>query len=134
MNAGCPLARWRFGCWAKPKGNGAIMFHMLTCFDLQPDVEIGAFRAAYSDFVAYMQSIDLVARTGPIGQRQRDTKMDTDGERDHEYFVIMSFRDRAQVDAAYARILPHREPAESAHNAIQSKMQNPIFICWQDLE
>ncbi len=110
------------------------MFHMLTCFDLKPDVEIGAFRAAYSDFVAYMQGIDLVEGTGSIGRRQRDTRMDTDGERDHEYFVIMSFRDRAQVDAAYARILPHQEPAESVHNAIQSKMHNPIFICWQDIE
>jgi hypothetical protein len=46
----------------------------------------------------------------------------------------MSFRDRAQVDAAYARILPHQEPTESVHKAIQSKMRNPIFICWQDLE
>ncbi len=110
------------------------MFHMLTCFDLKPDVEIGAFRAAYLDFVAYMQSIDLVAHTGPIGRRQRDTRMDTDGERDHEYFVIMSFRDRAQVDAAYSRIRPHQEPTESVHKAIQSKMRNPIFICWQDLE
>ncbi len=110
------------------------MFHMLTCFDLEPDVEIGAFRAAYSDFVAYMQGIDLVARTGPIGQRQSDTPMDTDGERDHEYFVIMSFRDRAQVDAAYAQFLLHQGPTKSVHNAVQSMMQKPIFICWQDIE
>jgi hypothetical protein len=27
--------------------------------------------------------------------------MDTDAERRHEYFVIMSFRDRAQVEAAH---------------------------------
>jgi hypothetical protein len=76
------------------------MFHMLTCFDLKPGIEIGAFRAAYLGFVEYMRSIDLVECTGPIGQRQRDTRMDTDGERDHEYFVIMSFRDRA-------RSMPH---------------------------
>ncbi len=110
------------------------MFHMLICFDLKPNVEIGAFRAAYLDFVAYLQGIDLVARTGPIGRRQRDTKMDTDGERDHEYFVIMSFRDRAQVDAAYAQFRLHQEPTSSVHNAVQSMMQNPIFICWQDIE
>ncbi len=57
------------------------MFHMLTCFDLKVDVEIGAFRPAYSDFVAYMRSLDLVEHSGPIGQRQSDTRMDTDGER-----------------------------------------------------
>jgi hypothetical protein len=45
------------------------MFRMLTCFDLAPGVEIGAFRAAYSDFVAHMQGIDLVAGTGSIGRR-----------------------------------------------------------------
>ncbi len=110
------------------------MFHMLTCFDLKPDVEIGDFRAAYSDFVAHMQGLDLVARTGPIGRRQSDTPMDTDSERDHQYFVIMSFRDRAQVDVAYARHLTHQEPTKSVHNAVQSQMLNPIFICWQDIE
>ncbi len=110
------------------------MFHMLTCFDLKPGIEIGAFRAAYLGFVEYMRSIDLVECTGPIGQRQRDTRMDTDGERDHEYFVIMSFRDRAQVDAAYAKLAAHAEPADSGHEAIHSKIQNQIFICWQDME
>ena len=110
------------------------MFHMLTCFDLKPDVEIGAFRAAYSDFVAHLRSIEMVAGTGPVGRRQNDTPMDTDGERDHEYFVIMSFRDRAQVDAAYAQFKLHQEPTNSIHGAVRSMMQNPIFICWQDIE
>ncbi len=51
--------------------------------------------------------------------------MDTDDERDHEYFVVMSFKDRPQVDAAYAYILKHVEPGETSHNS--------VFICWQDL-
>ncbi len=34
------------------------MFHMLTCFDLKPGAEIGAFRAAYSDLVAHLQGIE----------------------------------------------------------------------------
>ncbi len=110
------------------------MFHMLTCFDLTPDVEIGAFRAAYSDFVAHLQSIGLVEGTGPIGRRQSDTPMDTDSERDHEYFVIMSFRDRAQVDVAYAQFLSRQEPTNSIHHKVQTMMQNPVFICWQDVE
>ena len=107
---------------------------MLTCFDLKPGIDIEAFRAAYLGFVDYMRSIDLVERTGPIGRRQSDTKMDTDDERDHQYFVIMSFRDRAQVDAAYAKLVPHEEPARTAHEAVYSNIQNQIFICWQDME
>ena len=110
------------------------MFHMLTCFDLEPGVGIEAFRAAYTEFVEHMRSIGLVEGTGPIGRRQNDTRMDTDSERDHEYFVIMSFRDQAQVDAAYALIALHEEPAESVHVAAYSKLRNPVFICWQDIE
>ena len=110
------------------------MFHMLTCFDLKPGIEIGAFRASYLEFVEFMKGIDMVESTGPIGQRQSDSGMDSDDERDHEYFVIMSFRDRAQVDAAYAELIPHEDPAESAHKSVYSKVQNQIFICWQDLE
>jgi len=110
------------------------MFHMLTCFNLKPEVEIGEFRVAYMDFVEHMRSIDLVEGSGPIGLRQSNTNMDSDSERDHQYFVIMSFRDRAQVDAAYAKLVPHEEPEESAHAAVYSKVRNQIFICWQDLD
>lgn len=110
------------------------MFHMLTCFDLKPNVGIGDFRAAYSDLVAHLQSIDMMAGTGPVGRRQSDTPMDTDGERGHAFFVIMSFRDRAQVDATYAQFLLRQEPTQSIHHKVQTMMRNPVFICWQDIE
>ncbi len=110
------------------------MFHMLTCFNLKPGIEIGTFRDAYQRFVEHMRSIDLVVGTSPIGRRQSDTKMDTDGERDHKYFVIMSFRDRAQVDRAFAKLMQHEGTEEIVHQAVYSKAANPIFICWEDME
>ena len=110
------------------------MFHMLSCFDLEPGADIEVFRTDYLEFVAQMKSIDLVESTGPIGIRQNDTPMDTDDERGQEYFVIMNFRDREQVDAAYAHIESHKEPGEVVHISIYSKARNPIFICWQDME
>ena len=67
------------------------MFHMLSRFDLNPGEEVGTFQSAYAAFVDEMKRIDLVESTGPIGNRQRDTPMDTDDEREHEYFVVMSF-------------------------------------------
>jgi len=109
------------------------MFHMLSCFDLKPGGNIRAFRSAYADFVADMKSLGLVEDCGPVGRRQSDTPMDTDDERDHEYFAIMSFRDRAQVDAAYSYIMKHVEPGEASHNGVYEKVKNPVFICWQDL-
>lgn len=110
------------------------MFHMLTCFDLKPGIDIGMFRTAYMAFVDHMRGAGLVEGTGQIGRRQSDTRMDTDRERDHQYFVIMSFRDRAQVDAARAKLVPHEEPEESAHRAVYSKVRNQIFICWEDID
>ena len=109
------------------------MFHMLTCFNLKKGVDLNAFTDAYGDFVDHMKSIGLVESTGPIGKRQSDTPMDTDGERDHQYFVVMSFRDRAQVDEAVSLLGSHQEPSETAHHAVYSKASNPIFICWQDV-
>lgn len=110
------------------------MFHMLSWFDLKPEQEIKAFKSAYLQFVEQMQTLDLVESSGPIGQRQADTPMDTDDDRDQQYFVMMTFRDRPQVDKAYAHIMAHIEPGEATHDAVYSKVGNPIFICWQDIE
>lgn len=106
---------------------------MLSCFNLQPGEDIDSFNSNYISFVDEMKRIELVESSGAIGRRQSDTPMDTDGERDHEFFVIMSFRDRAQVDAAYAHIEKHFGPADAAHDEVYSKVIDPVFICWQDL-
>ncbi len=108
------------------------MFHMLTCFDLRPGIELGAFRQALADYTAHLQELDLVESSSPIGRRQADTILDTDGERDQQYFTIMTFQDRAQADAAVDYIKAHTEPGHSIHDAVYSKVQGQIFICWQD--
>jgi hypothetical protein len=110
------------------------MFHMLSWFDLKPEQDIKRFNAAYRHFVEQMQTLDLVESSGPIGQRQSDTPMDTDNDRNQQYFVMMTFRDRPQVDKAYAHIMKHIEPGEATHDAMYSKVVNPIFICWQDID
>lgn len=109
------------------------MFHMLSCFDLKPGEDIDTFRVGYEAFVSEMQKLDLVIDSGPIGARQSDTPMDTDDERDHDYFAVMSFRDRPQVDAAYAHIMEHIGPGDAAHDTIYTRVENPVFICWQDI-
>ena len=109
------------------------MFHMISCFNLKPGVDIEQFRSAYAIFVDEMKRIGLVESTGPIGRRQNDTPMDTDDERNHEYFVVMSFRDRPQVDAAYDHILQHVGSSDEAHDSVYKRVQDPVFICWQDL-
>ena len=109
------------------------MFHMLTCFNLKPGITIEEFQQSVADFAAHLLDIDLIHSTGPVGRRKTDTIMDTDSERDHEYFFIISFRDREQCDRSADYILPHEEPGESIHHAVYSKVKDQIFICWEDL-
>ena len=109
------------------------MFHMLTSCDLKPGVTIDAFRHSLAEFTAHLLAADLVHATGPVGRRQRHDIMDTDSERNHEYYFIMSFRDLAQCDRAVEYIFRHEEPAESIHNALTDNVQDPIFTCWEDI-
>lgn len=109
------------------------MFHMLSCFNLAPGTTLEAFREAVERFDAHLELHGLVHETGPIGRRQKHPVMDTDEERDHEYFFVMSFEDRAQCDRAVEHIYAHREPADSIHGAVLEKVADPIFICWEDV-
>ncbi|MEM8813840.1 MAG: hypothetical protein AAGF59_14605 [Pseudomonadota bacterium] len=109
------------------------MFHMLSCFNLKPGIDIDVFHRLYAEFVETMREAGLVESSGPVGRRQNDTPMDTDDERDHEFFSVMTFKDRPQVDAAYAYLTERSEPAQSAHFGIFRWVEKPVFICWQDL-
>ena len=109
------------------------MFHMLTFFDLKPGTSIDEFRQSLSAFIAHLSKIDLLQSSGPVARRQRHKIMDTDSERDQEYFFVVSFRDRARCDLAVEHLLRHEEPAESIHNAMYSGVHEPIFTCWEDL-
>ena len=123
------------------------MFHMLSCFNLRPDRTVDEFRRSVAGFTAHLKKIDLVESAGPLGRRQTDTItesagplgrrqtdtiMDTDTERDHEYFFIMTFRDRAQCDGAVEHIYSLTEPEDSVHKAVYAMIENPVFICWED--
>ena len=109
------------------------MFHMLTCFDMNPEYALEDFRQSLTEYTDHMRGLDLVVDYDPIGRRQSDTIMDTDDERDHQYFMLMHFRDRAQCDNAVEYILAHKEPGASIHKEVYSKVQNQVFICWQDI-
>ena len=109
------------------------MFHLLSCFNLKPDRTVQEFRRSVADFTAHLKNIDLIHSTGPVGRRQTDTIMDTDSERDHQYFFIMTFRDRAQCDQAVQHIFSRSEPEDSVHKAMHAMIEDQIFICWEDI-
>ncbi len=108
------------------------MFHMLTCFNLETPTTVDQFSKALSAFDEHMKSKGLLEKTGPIGRRQHHPIMDTDDERDHEFFFIMSFRDREQCDRAVELIESAAEPDSSIHKAVYANIRDQIFICWED--
>jgi hypothetical protein len=106
---------------------------MLTCFNLAPETTIEEFRRSLAGFTRHLLDLGLIYSRGPIGRRQKDTIMDTDHERDHDYYFLMSFRDRAQSDRAVEHIYAHKEPGESIHRSLFSKIRDESFICWEVL-
>lgn len=110
------------------------MFHMLTCFNLEPGISIEEFKKSLDALTDRMVDLGLLHATGPVGRRQRHPVMDTDAERDHEFFFMMSFTDREQCDRAVEHMLPRSGSDDALHRATYENVKDPIFICWEDIE
>jgi len=108
------------------------MIHMMSRFDLKDGVDLKTFREDYRAFVALMQAKGLVEETGPVGRRVADTPMDTDEAVASTYFVVMSFRDRAQMDEAYTHIAATFAGDENGHPSVHTAVTNSAFLCWDD--
>jgi|TARA_B110000902_G_scaffold266589_1_gene354950 hypothetical protein len=110
------------------------MFQMLSCFDLKPGISMAEFQHALNQYCEHLMVRGLLESCGPIGQRQRDTILDTDDERDQQFFMLMFFRDKAQSDKAVEFISDNLAIDNSLHRQLYSKADNFIFICWQDVQ
>jgi len=106
---------------------------MHTSFDLQPDVELDTYRAALENFSQLMKARGLVVETGPVMERCRHPIMDTDTQRDQQYFFVMSFADREQCDAAVRHIQSADPESDPIHRAVYENIVDPIFTCWIEL-
>jgi len=108
------------------------MIDMLSSFDLKPGQDVKTFQADYADFVADLTEAGMIVGAGPLGKRVADTPMDTDDNRDHSWFSILSFHDRHQLDAAYAYIEARQSPSTTSHIRMYRRITNAIFLCWED--
>ena len=109
------------------------MFHMLSCFNLAEGSSLEQYEGYVARFTAELKASGLVHSIGPIGRRQRHPVMDTDDERDHEFFFIISFEDREQCDRAVAEVFRHEGSLDDAHASILGPVADPVFICWEDI-
>ena len=108
------------------------MLHMHTSFDLTQGTNIEEFGTALDTFSEMMIAKGLVVTTGPIAKRCKHPIMDTDDTRSHQYFFIMSFRDREQCDAAVSHIQEAATDSDPVHRAVYASIVDPIFSCWID--
>lgn len=110
------------------------MIHMLSSFDLKPGEDFETFAKDYQIFLDDLRSADMIADAGPLGQRVVATPMDTDADRTQHYFSVMRFRDRAQLDAAYAHIDARARPGTETHLRMYRRLTNTVFLCWEDTD
>ena len=108
------------------------MIQMISSFDLKADVDFSVFESAYSIFIEDLKTADVIEDARPLGERVKNTPMDTDSERSQTYFSIISFRDRKQLDASYAYIENMQQPATGNHILMYSLITNAVFLCFTE--
>ena len=108
------------------------MYQFISCIKLKPGVTVDDFQQSLEQFTAHLLTEDLVVSVSPLGRRDRHPVMDSDDERDHEYFFTIAFRDRAHCDRAVEYIYGHSEPGHTIHETLYAKVDDPVFFCWDE--
>ncbi|QGX99790.1 hypothetical protein EI983_16555 [Roseovarius faecimaris] len=109
------------------------MIHMLSGFNLKDDESLETFRADYAAFVKDLEAAGVIAGASPLARRVADTPMDTVEDNPRQYFSVLSFRDRAQLDASYAHIEARAAPGTSSHLTMYRRLRDTVFTCWEDM-
>ncbi|MFK7939269.1 MAG: hypothetical protein AB8B82_07815 [Roseovarius sp.] len=110
------------------------MIHMLSSFNLRDGEDFATFRADYTHFVEELTEAGVITGAGPISTRLSDTPMDTDDDNPAQVFSILSFRDRAHLDQAYAHIEARAALGTKSHIRMYMRLRDTVFTCWQDVE
>ncbi len=110
------------------------MFVMLSSFNLRDGESVESCQAAIQAFARHMQAQQMLLSVGPLGTRVANTPMDTDDERELNYFFLSYFESREQSDRAYNLIEQGAEPSVSIHRAMISKVRDAVFTCWNEID
>ena len=108
------------------------MIHMLSSFDLNTNEDWNIFASDFDNFINTLKSTGIILGSDPLGHRVDDTPMDTDIERRQRCFSVIHFRDRAQLDSAYAHIQANTQPGTAIHLRMYRRLTNAVFLCWED--
>lgn len=109
------------------------MVHMHSCFNLRHGEKAQVFQERVRQFTQQLREAGLVHSVGAIGRRLHHPILDTDDERDQEFYFVMTFESRAQCDRAVDRILGRDQPMTSMHETVFEAVCDPVFTCWEDI-
>jgi len=103
------------------------MDHYHAFFDLKPGVRDTELAQAVAAYMKYLKSNGLIEdwrlTRRKLGLGPRDLG---------EFNLVMQTRDLAQLDAAFGHVATRREPVESVHFAVNSKVTNLTFALYRD--
>ncbi len=103
------------------------MDHYHVWFDLRPGVKDMDFARAFAAFMAQLKARGVIAE-GRLTRRKLGLGHPALGE----FHAVMTVRDLAQLDAAFAVVAGRGEPVERTHHAVNSQVQNPVFALYRD--
>src|SRR5512139_3375109 len=103
------------------------MDHYHAFFDLKPGVKDLELADAVNRYMNYLKSNGLIE-----GWNMARRKLGLGPKELGEFHVIMQTKDLAQLDAAFGHVASRREPVESVHFDVNSKVTNLIFALNRD--
>ena len=103
------------------------MDHYHAWFDLKPGVKDMDFARAFEAYMALLKEKGVIA-----DWRLTRRKLGLGPKELREFHAAMTVRDLAQLDAAFTLMASRSEPAEGAHHAVNSQVQNAFFALYRD--
>ncbi|HUO98307.1 MAG TPA: DUF6614 family protein [Rhizomicrobium sp.] len=103
------------------------MDHYHTWFDLKPGVGDMEFAGAMARYMDHLKERGLIE-----GWRLTRRKLGFGPRELGEFHIVMETKNLAQLEEAFAHVASRREPVESVHFGVNSKVQNPKFALYRD--
>ncbi len=107
------------------------MLRMHVLFDLKDGSDEGSFHEALENFAAHMLTEDFIVGW-ELGRRHPHAQFDNTTST-NAYLAVMEFDNRSQADAAIAYIHEHKEPTQSLHSDVFSRVRDAQFLFYEQV-
>lgn len=106
---------------------GCAMDHYHTFFDLKPGVKDVEFARHMARYMEYLKENGLIE-----GWRLTRRKLGFGPRELGEFHIVMETKNLAQLDEAFQHVASRKEPVESVHFGVNSKVENLKIALYRD--